>query len=75
MTRDFKHFRITPHFTNDSTNKIIFLVFERGAIVLDVQYNNGGWLLYIGNIEDRVDNTNDRTDLVKFTGEWVKEFN
>ena len=77
MTRSVNNYKVTPHFTGDETNTIIFLVFnEYNELVLDIQYNNGRFLLWVGEEVKRLtyaENEDDIRMLIMFTREWLDE--
>ena len=73
MTKTFLQYSITPHFTNDKTNKVIFLVFEGNRLVMDIQYNNGHWLLWTGHLAEEIEDRSVRSSVIVFTSKWIKE--
>ena len=68
---------ITPHFTLDSTSKVIFMVFdEQGVLCQDIQFNNGTWHLWSGRINDWMQNfhPNDYTEVRNACHKSLEEY-
>jgi hypothetical protein len=70
-TRYYEEYTISPHLIGDTTGKVLFLIFENDALVMDVSYNNGGHRLWMGRMKDYL-RWEDNKDLFKYVDDWAK---
>lgn len=68
---------ITPHFTMDSTSKVIFMAFDaEGNLCGDFQFNNGTWHLWSGMINSWMKDNQPQefSEVLAACRQWLTEY-